>query len=275
MQQGLAGHHARKRFGQNFLKDPVWISRIAQAVDAQPGQTVIEIGPGQAALTRELIAQAGHIWAVEIDRDLAAWLRTQFAPEQLSLIEADALRLDWHTAAKPGPLRLVGNLPYNISSPLLFALMQAADRVIDQHFMLQREVVDRMTAHPGSKTYGRLSVMLQWRYRMMKLFDVPPGAFSPAPAVVSSVVRMIPKAAADVLPVDFPLFSCIVAHAFGKRRKTLRNALSGLLEADQITAAGVDPTARAESLPLASFVALANQAKTLGVKPIILGAAVD
>ena len=275
MQQGLAGHHARKRFGQNFLKDPVWISRIAQAVDAQPGQTVIEIGPGQAALTRELIAQAGHIWAVEIDRDLAAWLRTQFAPEELTLIEANALRLDWHTAAQPGPLRLVGNLPYNISSPLLFALMQAADRVIDQHFMLQREVVDRMTAHPGSKTYGRLSVMLQWRYRMMKLFDVPPGAFSPAPAVVSSVVRMIPKAAADVLPVDFPLFSCIVAHAFGKRRKTLRNALSGLLEADQITAAGVDPTARAESLPLASFVALANQAKTLGVTPVVLGAAVD
>lgn len=273
MQQGLVGHRARKRFGQNFLKDPVWISRIAKAVDAQPGQTVIEIGPGQAALTRELVAQAGHIWAVEIDRDLAAWLRTQFAPQALSLIEADALTLDWRTAAQEGPLRLVGNLPYNISSPLLFSLMQAADRVIDQHFMLQREVVDRMTAAPGSKTYGRLSVMLQWRYRMTKLFDVPPGAFSPAPAVVSSVVRMIPKKKENVPEVDFPLFSCIVAHAFGKRRKTLRNALSGLLDFEAIASCGIAPTARAESLPLESFVALSRKAKELGVKPIVLGAA--
>lgn len=272
MQQGLVGHRARKRFGQNFLKDPVWISRIANAVDARPGQTIIEIGPGQAALTRELIAQAGHIWAVEIDRDLAAWLRTQFASEALCLIEADALSLDWKLAAKPGPLRLVGNLPYNISTPLLFALMQAADRVLDQHFMLQREVVDRMTAAPGSKTYGRLSVMLQWRYRMMKLFDVPPGAFSPAPAVVSSVVRMIPKKKENVPAVDFPLFSCIVAHAFGKRRKTLRNALDGLLDLQAIESCGISPTARAESLPLESFVSLARKAKELAVEPTLLGA---
>ena len=164
MQQGLQGHKARKRFGQNFLHDVHWIGRIAKAVAPRLGDNIIEIGPGQAALTRELIAGAGHVRAVEIDRDLAAWLKEQFSPEQLTLIEADALTLDWKALAEQtGTLRIVGNLPYNISSPLLFALMRAADHVRDQHFMLQREVVDRMVAAPGSKTYGRLSVMLQWR----------------------------------------------------------------------------------------------------------------
>lgn len=269
--QMMKGHKARKRFGQNFLKDEYWIGRIAKAVDAEPGQAVVEIGPGQAALTRELIAGAGHVRAVEIDRDLAGWLKTQFTQQQLTLIEADALTLDWKKVAGNERLRVVGNLPYNISSPLLFHLMEAADVVIDQHFMLQREVVDRMTAEPGTKTYGRLSVMLQWRYKMHKLFDVPPGAFTPAPKVVSSVVRMIPKKPEDVPAVDFALFSSVVANAFAQRRKTLRNALSVLMSEDDIKAAGVNPQERAEKLPLEAFVALTKKAEALGVKPYIPG----
>ncbi len=269
--QRLEGHKARKRFGQNFLHDEHWIRRIAQAVDARPGQSIIEIGPGQAALTRELIAGAGSIRAVEIDRDLAAWLRTQFPNGELTLVQADALTLDWTELAAGSPIRVVGNLPYNISSPLLFHLMQAADVITDQHFMLQREVVDRMVAQPGSKTYGRLSVMLQWRYRMTKLFDVPPGAFTPAPKVVSSVVRMTPKKSEDVLAVDFPLFSSIVANAFGQRRKTLRNALSLLLTQEDIESTGVNPGARAETLSLVEFVSLARKAAELGVQPVTAG----
>mgnify|MGYP000362189035 FL=1 len=228
--EGLQGHRARKRFGQNFLHDRHWIERIAKAVNATEGDDIVEIGPGQAALTRELIACAGKVRAVEIDRDLAAWLKETF-PESLSLIEADALTLDWTQVAKNDNLRVVGNLPYNISSPLLFKLLEAADHVKDQHFMLQKEVVDRMVAQHGSKTYGRLSVMLQWRYRMQKLFDVPPGAFNPPPKVMSSVVRMIPKAKEEVPSVDFELFSSVVANAFSQRRKTIRNALSALLSA--------------------------------------------
>ncbi|WP_419524587.1 16S rRNA (adenine(1518)-N(6)/adenine(1519)-N(6))-dimethyltransferase RsmA, partial [Duodenibacillus massiliensis] len=266
------GHRARKRFGQNFLHDEYWISRIARAVDAQPGEFIVEIGPGQAALTRELVGGAGHVNAVEIDRDLAAWLKTQFAESELTLIEADALTLDWTAVAGEKRMRVVGNLPYNISSPLLFHLMKAASCVIDQHFMLQREVVDRMTAAPGTKTYGRLSVMLQWRYKMHKLFDVPPGAFTPAPKVVSSVVRMIPRRAEEVLPVDFDMLSSVVANAFGQRRKTLRNALSVLLTEEEIRAAGVDPQERAEKLPLIHFVNLANKASELKRKPVIQGA---
>lgn len=276
MQQGLQGHKARKRFGQNFLHDVHWIGRIAKAVAPRLGDNIIEIGPGQAALTRELIAGAGHVRAVEIDRDLAAWLKEQFSPEQLTLIEADALTLDWKALAEQtGTLRIVGNLPYNISSPLLFALMRAADHVRDQHFMLQREVVDRMVAAPGSKTFGRLSVMLQWRYHMTKLFDVPPGAFNPPPKVVSSVVRMTPKDPAQVPAVDADLFSSVVANAFSQRRKTLRNALSVLMSAEDIEAADVNPQARAETLDLDAFVRLARKAAELGVKPVIPGSVAD
>lgn len=276
MQQCLQGHKARKRFGQNFLHDVHWIGRIAKAVAPRLGDNIIEIGPGQAALTRELIAGAGHVRAVEIDRDLAAWLKEQFSPEQLTLIEADALTLDWKALAEQtGTLRIVGNLPYNISSPLLFALMRAADHVRDQHFMLQREVVDRMVAAPGSKTYGRLSVMLQWRYHMTKLFDVPPGAFNPPPKVVSSVVRMTPKDPAQVPAVDADLFSSVVANAFSQRRKTLRNALSVLMSAEDIEAADVNPQARAETLDLDAFVRLARKAAELGLKPVIPGSVAD
>lgn len=272
--EGLQGHRARKRFGQNFLHDRHWIERIAKAVNATEGDDIVEIGPGQAALTRELIACAGKVRAVEIDRDLAAWLKETF-PESLSLIEADALTLDWTQVAKNDNLRVVGNLPYNISSPLLFKLLEAADHVKDQHFMLQKEVVDRMVAQHGSKTYGRLSVMLQWRYRMQKLFDVPPGAFNPPPKVMSSVVRMIPKAKEEVPSVDFELFSSVVANAFSQRRKTIRNALSALLSAEEIVACDVDPGARAEALPLDAFVRLAQKAEALGRKAVTPGTTVD
>lgn len=272
--EGLQGHRARKRFGQNFLHDRHWIERIAKAVNATEGDDIVEIGPGQAALTRELIAGAGKVRAVEIDRDLAAWLKETF-PESLSLIEADALTLDWTQVAKNDNLRVVGNLPYNISSPLLFKLLEAADHVKDQHFMLQKEVVDRMVAQHGSKTYGRLSVMLQWRYRMQKLFDVPPGAFNPPPKVMSSVVRMIPKAKEEVPSIDFELFSSVVANAFSQRRKTIRNALSALLSSEEISACDVDPGARAEALPLDAFVRLAQKAEALGRKAVTPGTTVD
>jgi 16S rRNA (adenine1518-N6/adenine1519-N6)-dimethyltransferase len=254
-------HRARKRFGQNFLHDPRVIARIVDAIAPQPAQTLVEIGPGQAALTRALIDRAGHVTAIEIDRDLAAWLRTAFAPAQLTLIEADALDFDWSTV--PGPLRVVGNLPYNISSPLLFALLPHAGRIIDQHFMLQKEVVERMVAAPGSRTYGRLSVMLQARYAMTRLFDVPRGAFNPPPQVTSSIVRMVPLPAADVPVVDAAVFARVVAAAFNQRRKTLRNALGGLLDAAAITQAGVDPGARAETLDVAAFARLARLAREL------------
>ena len=272
--EGLQGHRARKRFGQNFLHDRHWIERIAKAVNATEGDDIVEIGPGQAALTRELIAGAGKVRAVEIDRDLAAWLKETF-PESLSLIEADALTLDWTQVAKNDNLRVVGNLPYNISSPLLFKLLEAADHVKDQHFMLQKEVVDRMVAQHGSKTYGRLSVMLQWRYRMQKLFDVPPGAFNPPPKVMSSVVRMIPKAKEEVPSVDFEFFSSVVANAFSQRRKTIRNALSALLSSEEISVCDVDPGARAEALPLDAFVRLAQKAEALGRKAVTPGTTVD
>jgi 16S rRNA (adenine1518-N6/adenine1519-N6)-dimethyltransferase len=251
-------HRARKRFGQNFLHDPGVVSRIVEAIDPRPGQAIVEIGPGQAALTSALIERAGHVRAIEIDRDLAARLRERFSAEKLTLIEADALKVDWSDVAAT-PLRLVGNLPYNISTPLLFALLPIAERVIDQHFMLQKEVVDRMVAAPGSKTYGRLSVMLQFRYRLTKLFDVPRGAFRPAPQVTSSVVRMKPRALSELPQVDAQAFARVVAAAFSQRRKTLRNALSELLDADQIAASGVDPQARAETLGVESFVGLSRR----------------
>lgn len=257
MDNGLKGHRARKRFGQNFLHDEHWIGRIISAIDAQSSDTLVEIGPGQAALTRRIIACAGHETAVEIDRDLAQWLRETF-PETLTLIEADALKLDWSQVHPDKRLRIIGNLPYNISSPLLFALVNVADRVVDQHFMLQKEVVDRMVAQPGSKVYGRLSVMLQYRYRMFKLFDVPPGAFNPPPKVTSSIVRMLPKPVDELPLVNVEDFSAIVAAAFNQRRKTLRNAIQQFLTEEEILAVNVNPSDRAESLDVDAFVRLAN-----------------
>ncbi len=265
----MQGHRARKRFGQNFLHDRHVVERIVRAIDPRPGQAVVEIGPGLGALTADLIDHAGHITAVEIDRDLAARLRERFGPEQLSLVEGDALDLDWSALASAlgGALRIVGNLPYNVSTPLLFALLPVADQVRDQHFMLQREVVERMAAPPGSKDYGRLSVMLQFRYRIERLFNVAPGSFHPVPKVQSSIVRLTPWPAHDVPAVGLDAFAAVVTAAFGQRRKTLRNALSRQLTEAQIELAQVDPGARAETLDVAAFVRLAGIGRATGPAP--------
>jgi 16S rRNA (adenine1518-N6/adenine1519-N6)-dimethyltransferase len=241
----MQGHQARKRFSQNFLHDAHYVERIVAAVQPQVGDRIVEIGPGLGALTASLIAGARRIGAVEIDRDLAARLRARYAPEQLQLIEADALALDWRALAAQDarPLKIVGNLPYHIGTPLLFALLPIAPHVASQHFMLQREVVERMIAAPGSTEYGRLSAMLQYRYALTRLFVVPAGAFSPVPKEV---------------------YARVVTAAFGQRRKTLRNALAPLLTEAQIAAAGVDPAARAETLGVAQFVALAQRAAAQG-----------
>ena len=258
----MQGHRARRRFSQNFLHDAHHIGRIVAAIDPRPGDRVVEIGPGLGALTAPLIERAGSITAVEIDRDLALRLRSRFAPEQLALVEGDALALDWTAlaAADPRPLRVVGNLPYHISTPLLFALLPIAARVRDQHFMLQKEVVDRMVAEPGGRDYGRLSVTLQLRYTVSRLFIVPPGAFSPVPQVSSAVVRLVPRPPEELPAVDAGVLARVVTAAFGQRRKTLRNALAGTLDEASIRACGVDPGARAETLPAAAFVALAGRA---------------
>ncbi len=261
----MDGHRARKRFSQNFLHDAHYIERIVAAVAPQPGDRLVEIGPGLAALTEPLMARAQHLTCIEIDRDLAARLRSRYTPEQLTLIEADALTVDWRALADADvqsparPLRVVDNLPYHISTPLLFALLPIADRVRDQHFMLQKEVVDRMAAEPGSDDYGRLSVMLQWRYVVTRLFIVPAGAFSPPPQVQSAIVRLVPRPVSDLPVVDAERFAKVVAAAFGQRRKTLRNALSSVMTEAQIRAADVDPQARGETLAVADFVRLAQR----------------
>ncbi len=250
------GHVARKRFGQNFLADPHYIEKIVAAIAPVQGDNVVEIGPGLAALTRGLIERAGHIHAIEIDRDLAARLAADFPPEQLQLHVADALAFDFATLGQD--LRVVGNLPYNISSPMLFHLAQHAASLRDVHVMLQKEVVARMVAAPDTPDYGRLSVMLQVRFRMQRLFIVPPGAFRPPPKIDSAIVRLVPlRDAAPSIP-DPALFARIVAAAFGQRRKTLRNALAAIADETALRGAGIDPGARGETLAVADFVRLAN-----------------
>jgi 16S rRNA (adenine1518-N6/adenine1519-N6)-dimethyltransferase len=253
----MHGHQPRKRFGQNFLADPYYVARIVEAVDPRPGDNVVEIGPGLAALTRELVERAGSVAAVEIDRDLAARLRAAFAPGELRLHEADALTFDF--GALGSALRIVGNLPYNISSPLLFHLADHDAQVRDIHVMLQREVVARMTAEPATPDYGRLTVMLQTRFAVTRLFTVPPGAFRPAPKVESAVARLVPLRDAKPAIADPALFARIVAAAFGQRRKTLRNALSTVADVATLERAGIDPGARGETLSVADFVRLANE----------------
>jgi 16S rRNA (adenine1518-N6/adenine1519-N6)-dimethyltransferase len=252
----MHGHSARKRFGQNFLADPRYVARIVDAVDPKPGDNVVEIGPGLAALTEGLILGAGRIAAIEIDRDLAARLREQFTPDHLSLHEADALTFD---LASLGPgLRIVGNLPYNISSPLLFRIASFAGTVRDVHVMLQKEVVARMTAEPGTADYGRLTVMLQATFRMERLFVVPAGAFRPVPKVESAVARLVPLREKAPAIADPALFARVVMGAFMQRRKTLRNALSSVADDDAFAAADIDPQARGETLSVSDFVRLAD-----------------
>jgi 16S rRNA (adenine1518-N6/adenine1519-N6)-dimethyltransferase len=252
----MQGHLPRRRFGQNFLADPHYVERIVAAVDPRPGDNLVEIGPGLAALTGDLVERAGRIAAVEIDRDLAARLRERFPADRLRLYEADALAFDFGELGDD--LRVVGNLPYNISSPLLFRLAEQDERLRDVHVMLQREVVARMTAAPATPDYGRLTVMLQTRFAIERLFTVPPGAFRPAPKVESAVARLVPLRERKPAIVDSALFARIVAAAFGQRRKTLRNALSALADTPRLEAAGIDPGARGETLSVAQFVRLAN-----------------
>jgi 16S rRNA (adenine1518-N6/adenine1519-N6)-dimethyltransferase len=256
-------HQARKRFGQHFLVDEGVIDAIVRGIGPRKDDTVIEIGPGLSALTGPLLQALDHLAVVEIDRDLAARLRRSYPEDRLTVIEGDALTVDF--ASLGDRLRIVGNLPYNISSPLLFHLIESADHVVDQHFMLQREVIDRMVAHPATADYGRLSVMLQSRYRMEKLFDVSPEAFDPPPRVVSAVVRMEPLPDSRLKPVSHRALEQTVARAFAQRRKMLRRGLSDWASAIDWEALGIPATARAEELSVAQFIALADSLVAAGV----------
>ena len=268
MSSSRGGKHVpRKRFGQNFLVDQGVIAAIVHAIAPRGDDLMVEIGPGLGALTvplvdarreREVSTPRQPLHVIELDRDLAARLRQRFAADELIVHEADALSFDFAqlASARHARMRVVGNLPYNISSPLLFHLAEFADAIVDQHFMLQKEVVDRMVAAPGTSDYGRLSVMLQVRYDMEALFDVPPAAFDPAPKVTSALVRMAPRADAGI--IDFPLFASLVSEAFSQRRKMLRNTLKNRIA--ELEAIGIAPTARAEDVSVNDYVTLANRA---------------
>ncbi|MBG6071377.1 MULTISPECIES: 16S rRNA (adenine(1518)-N(6)/adenine(1519)-N(6))-dimethyltransferase RsmA [unclassified Polaromonas] len=259
-------HIPRKRFGQHFLTDRLIIDGIVDAIAPLPGQPMVEIGPGLAAMTRPLVAQLGHLTVIELDRDLARQLRTN---PQLTVVESDVLRVDFRQlaeqirlespeAASVGApkLRVVGNLPYNISTPILFHLLDAVDVIEDQHFMLQKEVIDRMVASPSTSDYGRLSVMLQWRYAMENVLHVPPQSFDPPPRVDSAIVRMVPHAEPEKL--DVKLLSELVRVAFSQRRKLLRHTLGKWLEQKEFSG-DFDVKRRAEEVPVAEYLALTQQ----------------
>ncbi len=253
-------HQAKKRFGQNFLVDERIISDIIFAIRPDPQDNMVEIGPGLGALTRPLLKKLDHLHVVEIDRDIIARLQQDYPQDnlksKLTIHAGDALKFD--IATLPAPLRIVGNLPYNISSPLLFHFAAYAGRILDMHFMLQNEVVERMVAEPSTPAYGRLSVMLQYRFRMEKLLDVPPESFRPAPKVDSAIVRMIPLPAGEIEVRNEKLFAAIVRTAFGQRRKTLRNTLKGYLSEQDFEKLGVNAQLRAENLAVADFIKVAN-----------------
>jgi 16S rRNA (adenine1518-N6/adenine1519-N6)-dimethyltransferase len=249
---------ARKRFGQHVLTDRHYLRRIVEAIAPARGDSMVEIGPGTGLLTEELLPALDRLHVVEIDRDLARALRERHPSAALVVHEADALEFDF--AQLPAPLRVVGNLPYNVSTPLLFAIAAVAERVADCTFLLQKEVVDRMVAAPGTAEYGRLSVMLQYRFAMQGLMRVPPGAFTPPPKVDSAVVRMVPLAAGRPRARDEAFFTQVVAAAFSQRRKTLRNAVRALLSEESFTHARIDPVRRGETLSVAEFIALADSA---------------
>lgn len=258
----MSKHIARKRFGQNFLIDAQVIGGIVAAIAPQRDDLVVEIGPGLGALTAPLLDRLDHLHVVEIDRDIVARLHQRFPADRLSIHAGDALAFDFGGLAAAGrKLRVVGNLPYNISTPLLFHLTRFADRVYDMHFMLQKEVVERMVAEPDSADYGRLSVMLQYRFVMDWLLDVPPESFDPAPRVDSAVVRLIPRDPGDFAAHDEARFAALVAAAFSQRRKMLRNTLKGIVDDALFTQLDIAPTARAEALSVADYVRLANAVK--------------
>lgn len=249
-------HQAKKRFGQNFLVDEQIISDIIRAIRPEPNDNMVEIGPGLGALTRPLLKQLNKLHVVEIDRDIISRLKTDYPQDKIVIHEGDALQFDFATLA--APLRVVGNLPYNISSPLLFHFADYAARITDMHFMLQNEVVERMVAGPSTPEYGRLSVMLQYRFCMEKLLDVPPESFRPAPKVDSAIVRMIPMPAEKIAVKNETLFAQVVATAFGQRRKTLRNTLKSYLTESDFAQLGIDAQLRAENLGVAEFARITN-----------------
>jgi 16S rRNA (adenine1518-N6/adenine1519-N6)-dimethyltransferase len=256
-----SGHRARKRFGQHFLHDPGVIDRIVRSIDPQPGDCLVEIGPGLGALTVPLLERATALTVIELDRDVIPLLQAACGPAaaKLTVIQADALKVDFATLrpADGRKLRLVGNLPYNISTPILFHLLESADAIRDMHFMLQKEVVRRMDAEPDTEDYGRLTVSIAARAEVAELFTVGPGAFKPPPRVESAVVRLTPR------PAPFPIqdpdaFARVVRLAFGQRRKTLANALRGTATPETFARAGIDPRVRGETLSAEEFARLAN-----------------
>ena len=249
-------HTPRKRFGQNFLEDAGVVGHIVAAIRPQSGDRFVEIGPGLGALTLPLLQRLDHLDVIEIDRDIVADLRARYETDRLTIHDGDALKFDF--TAIGCDLRVVGNLPYNISTPLLFHVTGQASVVRDAHFMLQREVVERMSAQPGTPEYGRLSVMLQYRWSIESLFDVPPSAFRPAPKVWSSIVRLIPHRGLPHAANDEKLFAQVVMRAFGQRRKTLRNTLGEMLKSSDLERLAIDPAARGETLGVADFVRIAN-----------------
>lgn len=250
-------HRPRKRFGQHFLSSPLVIERILDVIQPQAGDRIVEIGPGRGAITEPLAQNQGELHLVELDRDLASMLSDRYAARQNVVLHvADALTFDFGSLGTK--LRVVGNLPYNISTPLLFHLIEHRQTIRDMHFMLQKEVVDRMAAREGNKSYGRLTIMLGCYLNVEPLFDVPPSAFTPPPKVDSAVVRLTPRNDAHNLPDDPALLKQLVTQAFSQRRKTLRNALKALAPAAALEAVGIDPGTRAEQLPIAAWVALAD-----------------
>lgn len=256
---------ARKRFGQHFLHDANVVRRIADAIDARPGEALVEIGPGHGALTRHLLARVKPLRAIEIDRDLVRELRERFPPADLEVIEADVLDVDFRALRGPGPpLRVAGNLPYNISTPLLFHLLAQREAIRDMHFMLQREVVERMAAQPGGKDYGRLTIMLAPWVEVLPLFHVGAGSFRPPPRVESTVVRLVPRAQPGFEIADPRLFDQVVRAAFAQRRKTLRNALRTLVSPEVFAQLRIDPGARPETLAPAQFAQLAQAIRQPG-----------
>lgn len=246
-------HTPRKRFGQNFLQDQAIIRRIIECINPQKDQKVVEIGPGLAALTEPLIDEVGHIDVVELDRDIINFLEKKFTKEQITIHNGDALKTDF--SFNNSPIRVVGNLPYNISTPILFHLTQFSN-ITNMVFMLQKEVVERICAKPNSTDYGKLTVMLQYKFKCRYLLDVPPESFFPAPKVNSAIVSLTPRTDYDFNSVDEEKLSKIVAKAFNQRRKTISNSLKGMITSEQLMAAGIDLQARAENVTLEQFINL-------------------
>lgn len=254
-------HIAKKRFGQNFLTDQGVIYSLVEAISPKADDLMVEIGPGLGALTQPLLKQLTHLHVVEIDRDIISWMESFYPKDKITIHNSDALKFNFSELAKLSPankIRVTGNLPYNISTPILFHLLSNIDNIIDMHFMLQKEVVERMVAGPSTSEYGRLSVMLQYKLKMDYLITVPPEAFDPAPKVESAFVRCVPHAALPYPAKDEALFAKIVTAAFGQRRKTLRNTLKAYLDDAGFNELGIDSQLRAENLSVAQFVSIAN-----------------